>query len=78
MKKIFFIFLIVIVVLTGFVIFKKNIINPTTNKIIACTMEAKLCPDGIAVGRIGSNCEFAACPEIKTTSTLNEITLEKK
>lgn len=30
---------------------------------IACTMEAKLCPDGITyVGRTGPNCEFAACP----------------
>ncbi|MDP2709375.1 MAG: hypothetical protein Q8O93_05045 [bacterium] len=27
-----------------------------------CTMEAKLCPDGSAVGRSGPNCEFAACP----------------
>jgi hypothetical protein len=30
----------------------------------ACTMEAKLCPDGSSVGRSGPNCEFAACPEI--------------
>ncbi|MFA6099321.1 MAG: TspO/MBR family protein [Patescibacteria group bacterium] len=29
---------------------------------VACTMEAKLCPDGSAVGRTGPNCEFAACP----------------
>ena len=29
---------------------------------IACTMEAKLCPDGSYVGRTGPNCEFAACP----------------
>lgn len=28
----------------------------------ACTEEAKICPDGSAVGRIGPNCEFAACP----------------
>ena len=28
----------------------------------ACTMDAKLCPDGSAVGREGPNCEFAACP----------------
>jgi len=30
---------------------------------IACTMEAKLCPDGSAVGRSGPNCEFSPCPE---------------
>lgn len=29
---------------------------------IACTMEAKICPDGSAVGRTGTNCEFAECP----------------
>lgn len=29
----------------------------------ACTLEAKICPDGTAVGRTGPNCEFAACPE---------------
>ena len=28
----------------------------------ACTMEARICPDGSTVGRMGSNCEFAACP----------------
>lgn len=27
-----------------------------------CTMEAKICPDGSAVGRTGPDCEFAACP----------------
>jgi len=32
---------------------------------LSCTMEAKLCPDGSAVGRTGPNCEFAACPEVK-------------
>ena len=30
----------------------------------ACTMEAKLCPDGSSVGRAGPNCEFASCPEV--------------
>lgn len=28
----------------------------------ACTLEAKLCPDGSSVGRIGPHCEFAPCP----------------
>ncbi len=34
-------------------------------KQVACTEEAKLCPDGSAVGRVGPNCEFAPCPEEK-------------
>lgn len=29
---------------------------------VACTAEAKICPDGSAVGRTGPNCEFAPCP----------------
>jgi len=28
----------------------------------ACTDEAKICPDGSAVGRSGPNCAFGACP----------------
>lgn len=35
----------------------------------ACTQEAKLCPDGTAVGRTGPNCEFAKCPGEIDTST---------
>ena len=31
------------------------------NKQFACTMEARLCPDGSAVGRTSPNCEFAPC-----------------
>lgn len=28
----------------------------------ACTLEAKICPDGTGVGRVPPNCEFAPCP----------------
>ncbi|MDO8492981.1 MAG: Gmad2 immunoglobulin-like domain-containing protein [bacterium] len=35
---------------------------PTPPPMRACTMEAKICPDGSAVGRTGPNCEFAPCP----------------
>jgi len=31
-------------------------------KQVACTMDAKLCPDGSYVGRTGPNCEFEECP----------------
>lgn len=37
--------------------------NPTQTT--ACTMDAKICPDGSAVGRSGSKCEFAPCPTPK-------------
>lgn len=38
-----------------------EIVNPGS-EMVACTMDAKICPDGSAVGRSGPNCEFAACP----------------
>ncbi|MFA5929658.1 MAG: Kazal-type serine protease inhibitor [Candidatus Micrarchaeia archaeon] len=41
----------------------------------ACTLEAKLCPDGSSVGRIGPNCEFAACPAQKACSCTKELSL---
>jgi hypothetical protein len=31
----------------------------------ACTLEAKLCPDGSYVSRTGPNCEFAECPIVE-------------
>lgn len=34
--------------------------NSSQNR-IACTDEAKVCPDGSAVGRVGPNCEFTEC-----------------
>jgi len=37
----------------------------TTPKPVACTMEAKLCPGGSAVGRTGPKCEFTECPVIQ-------------
>lgn len=34
----------------------------SSNSIEGCTEEAKLCPDGTAIGRTGPNCEFSQCP----------------
>lgn len=36
--------------------------SPELSKGTACTQEAKICPNGTAVGRTGPNCEFVACP----------------
>src|SRR3989344_9274407 len=38
------------------------LLSCTQNNPVACTEEAKICPDGSAVGRTGPNCEFADCP----------------
>jgi hypothetical protein len=40
-----------------------GLITPTPTKPVACTMDAKQCPDGSYVGRSGPNCEFV-CPKI--------------
>ncbi len=29
---------------------------------VACTMDAKMCADGSAVGRVAPDCQFAPCP----------------
>jgi hypothetical protein len=39
------------------------------NPPVACTEEAKQCPDGSYVGRTGSNCAFAACQIVSGSST---------
>jgi len=77
MKKILIIFAFIIL-LSGCSLFQpgikliqlnENINQPltkgNTNGSVACSMEAKLCPDGSAVGRTGPNCEFAPCPATK-------------
>ncbi|MDD1677799.1 MAG: hypothetical protein LUO93_01260 [Methanomicrobiales archaeon] len=35
---------------------------------VACTADAKICPDGTAVGRVPPDCEFAPCPPLNCTS----------
>lgn len=44
------------------------------DNLVACTQEAKLCPDGSAVGRTGPNCEFSLCPGTGSTSKKSGIT----
>ncbi len=40
----------------------------TLTQPVACTMEAKICPDGVNyVGRTGPKCEFALCPSSTPT-----------
>jgi hypothetical protein len=58
--------LVVIIVVgsaSGYFLLHKN--TPKQAHPTACTMEAKICPDGTTVGREGPNCEFKACPVVK-------------
>lgn len=43
---------------------------PPRCEMVACTADAKLCPDGSAVGRSGPNCEFTPCPGEEDTGIL--------
>ncbi|MFA6095490.1 MAG: hypothetical protein WC767_01475 [Candidatus Paceibacterota bacterium] len=43
---------------------------------VACTTEARICPDGSSVGRTGPDCTFAACPEpvvVKTATPAQPV-----
>lgn len=42
--------------------------SPTPGE-VACTQEAKICPDGSSVGRTGPNCEFSLCPASSSAET---------
>lgn len=86
MKKLLFVFSIVILLAAGCSpkgpITNKPPVNSSTTPpgqgggAVACTQEAKLCPDGSYVGRTGPNCEFAACPsQPKPSSTTPASTL---
>jgi hypothetical protein len=44
-----------------------------TEKPVACTMDAKACPDGSFVGRIAPNCEFEACPPVTETPSSGKL-----
>jgi hypothetical protein len=41
----------------------------TTTGPVACTMDAKACPDGSFVGRAGPKCEFTPCPNVNSLIT---------
>lgn len=47
------------------------------NKPTACTEEAKICPDGTAVGRTGKNCEFAECPVVGCVNKCGDGTCQE-
>ena len=51
-------------------VFRSVPVVPVSNP-VACTEEAKQCPDGSYVGRTGVNCEFTACPSVATTGILS-------
>lgn len=63
------IFIIIIVLVLGAGIWMM-VSNRSSEDIIGgvgdgiCPQDAKVCPDGSSVGRVGPSCEFEACPDI--------------
>ena len=49
-----------------------QIVESPTPEPVACTMDALICPDGTAVGRVPPSCEFEACPSEEN----NEVGLD--
>jgi hypothetical protein len=66
MKQLFlFIVLLIVFGVAGF-LYRATLQAPTqgTNVVpgaVACTADAKVCPDGTSIGRSGPSCQFAAC-----------------
>ena len=73
-KYILIILLLAVIIVAGFALWPKVSNAPVSSDTpIACTMEAKMCPDGSFVGRTGPRCEFAKCPDaISDTTSKND------
>ncbi len=52
-----------------------NIPQPDEGEGVFCTMEAKICPDGSAVGRQAPDCQFAPCPGEEDDDNTPSITI---
>ncbi len=81
MKKIKIIIVLLVVILAVVYYYggvRKNASIPPEK--VFCVQDAKICPDGSSVGRIGPKCEFAECPlspmsivvSASTTAKLNQ------
>lgn len=69
--------LAIVLIAAGFYFFgvDKNKTNLPDNNggQVACTMEAKICPDGTAVGRHGPNCDFDPCPVVQAPDSHSDL-----
>lgn len=78
-KKGFIKFILIMAVVLLAVVWIFSELNKQINqpiKPLACTMEAKQCPDGSYVGRTGSKCSFAECPK-PTPAPIGEKIIKK-
>ena len=59
MKSLFLGILLIVIIGIGGLVYRNAVERPM--RPIACPLDAKICPDGTAVGRIGLSCTFPAC-----------------
>lgn len=80
-RRLLFIFAVAIILLfiglSSLWYYNPNKTAPSKNQPpVACTQEAKQCPDGSYVGRTGPNCEFSQCPSATSTTPKNSGMVE--
>ncbi|MDB5190422.1 MAG: hypothetical protein JWN49_748 [Parcubacteria group bacterium] len=64
MKQLLFFVVLIVLLGIGSFLYRNVLEQPgagTNSNVTACTLEAKICPDGSSVGRSGPTCAFAAC-----------------
>ncbi len=78
MKRLFlYVGALVLFIILATLIFTQNKKNQST-KVVACTQEAKLCPDGSSVYRYGLQCQFAECPPAPQPKVEEEVVVKKE
>lgn len=53
---------VILLIVIAVLMLTKNKKIEVIQPVVSCTQEAKLCPDGSYVGRVGPQCQFADCP----------------
>ncbi len=71
---------LIIVLLLGIIAGAFYFYPPKTTSVepVACTQEAKICPDGSSVGRTGPACAFADCPAVPVVKEEAKAALNQK
>ncbi len=62
MQRFFILLTVVLVAILGYWWWQGQGDVTLNGEMIACPADARICPDGSAVGREGPECQFAACP----------------
>ncbi len=64
MKQLIALTLVLVVIGIGGFMYRNALEHPTvlSPEGVACTQEARLCPDGSSIGRTGQSCTFSPCP----------------